>query len=70
MLVPNWARVKAAAIMNTPKRWPRPLFSPKNDSSRFSGFQIGSPPKITVDEEETMMPIKLVMANPSGIVNN
>lgn len=39
----------------------------RNDWRRSSGFQIGSP-KITVEEEETMMPMNDVTAKPTGIV--
>lgn len=41
----------------------------RNFSRRERGDQIGSP-KMTVEEEDTIMPMKLVMANPTGIVNN
>ena len=42
ILVPNWARANAKAIMNTPKRSPEsaPL---RKLVSRSRGFQIGSP---------------------------
>jgi hypothetical protein len=39
----------------------------RNDWRRSRGFQIGWP-KITVDDEETMMPMNEVTANPTGIV--
>lgn len=57
------------AMKNTPARFEL-VPSSRNDWSRFNGFQIGSPLKITVDEDDTMMPMNEVMANPIGIVNN
>ena len=66
MLVPSWASAKARATKKTPARfWWVP--SLRNDWRRSSGFQIGSP-KMTVEEEETMMPMNDVTAKPTGIV--
>lgn len=71
MLVPSWASVNAAAITKTPKRVAPPAFGcSRKRWRRSSGSQIGSPPKMTVDEELAMMPIKLVNANPIGMVNS
>jgi hypothetical protein len=54
-------------MKNTPARLDDvPSF--RKDCKRSRGFQIGSPPKMTTEEEETMMPTKLVKANPAGIV--
>ena len=69
MLVPSWARAKALAMKKTPARFLE-LPSSRKDCSRSSGFQIGSPLKITVEEEETIMPMKEVMAKPMGMVSN
>lgn len=69
MLVPSWARVNAAAMMKTPKRWPWPASSSRKLPRRSRGFQIASP-KMTVDEEETMMPMNEVTAKPMGIVSS
>lgn len=69
MFVPNCARVNAAAITNTPKRVaPLTPGSSKNLVSNVSGDQIGSSPgKMTVADDVTIIPIKLVTANPHGI---
>ena len=40
----------------------------RKDWRRSRGFQIGSPWKITVEEEDTMIPTKDVNANPAGMV--
>lgn len=67
MFVPSWARAKALAMRKTPARfWLVP--SSRNDWRRLSGFQIGSPLKITVDDDDTMIPMKEVMAKPTGMV--
>ena len=42
MFVPSWARAKAAAIMNTPKRSAE-LAPSSNLPSNSRGFQIGCP---------------------------
>lgn len=41
MLVPSWARAKAAAMKNTPVRFPAPP-STMNRLSRSMGFQMAS----------------------------
>jgi hypothetical protein len=69
MFVPSCASVKAAAMMKTPNLCPDPASSSKNLVRRFSGFQIGSP-KITLEEDPTMIPINDVMAKPIGMVSN
>ena len=69
MLVPNWASAKAAAMIKTPNLSPWVALS-RNMPSKSRGFQIGSPPKMTADEEDTMMPMNDVTAKPMGIVNN
>lgn len=59
--------MKAAAMMKTPKRSPE--LAPSRKRPRSSrGFQTGVPPNMTADEEETMIPINEVMANPTGMV--
>jgi len=69
ILVPSWASAKAKAIKKTPARLlDVPSF--RNDCRRVRGFQIGSPWKITVLDEETMIPMKEVTAKPRGIVSN
>jgi hypothetical protein len=67
MLVPSWARAKAVAMKKTPARLAEPP-SLRKDCRRERGFQMGSPWKMTVEEEETMMPMKEVMAKPTGMV--
>jgi hypothetical protein len=39
----------------------------RKDSRRVSGFQIASP-KMTLDEDDTMIPMKDVIAKPQGMV--
>ena len=53
-------------MKNTPARFPDPP-SVKNDWRSSRGFQMASP-KMTVEDEETIMPTKDVMAKPTGIV--
>ena len=66
MLVPSCARAKAKATKKTPARfWWVPSLRKDCKSSR--GFQIGWP-KMTVEEEETIIPIKDVIAKPTGMV--
>jgi hypothetical protein len=60
--------LKAAAMMKTPKRWPKPPFSLRKLSRRSRGAHRGSPLKTTVDEDETIIPVKLVMVKPIGMV--
>lgn len=67
MFVPNWARANAVAIKKTPAR-SLEVPSSRKVWRRVRGFQIGSPPKITVEEEETMIPMKDVTPKPTGIV--
>jgi len=69
MLVPSWARQKAEAMKKTPALFWEPPSSRK-DWRRSRGFQMGSPLKMMVEEEETMMPMKEVMAKPQGMVIN
>jgi hypothetical protein len=69
MFVPSWARVKAAAMKKTPARLGEPPSS-RNEVRRSRGFQIGSPPKMITEEEDTIIPIKEVVAKPMGMVKN
>jgi hypothetical protein len=69
MFVPSCARAKADAIKKTPARLPDDP-SLRNDVKSSKGFQMGAPPKITTEEDETMIPIKEVTAKPVGIVKN
>jgi hypothetical protein len=69
IFVPSWARAKAVAIKNTPARL-LDVPSSRKDCKRSRGFQIGSPPKMTTEEEETIMPTNDVKANPPGIVKS
>ena len=70
MFVPSWANTKDAAITNTPNRVaPVTLGSSRNNFSKVSGDQIGLP-NVTVELEDTIIPMKLVRANPHGMVNN
>jgi len=57
MLVPSWARANAKAMKKTPARF---LDEPslRNCWRRSRGFQMGSPWKMMVEEEETIMPMK------------
>ena len=68
MFVPSCAREKAKAMKKTPARVPCPPSSRKRDS-KSRGLQIVSL-NITVDDEDTMMPMKEVTAKPIGIVKN
>lgn len=68
MLVPSWARAKAKAIKKTPARL-REVPSPRKDWRRSRGFQIASPNMMT-EEEETIMPMKEVIAKPMGMVKS
>lgn len=69
MFVPNWASAKAAEMKKTPARFLDPPSS-RNCWRRTNGSHIGSFLKITVDEEDTIMPMKEVIANPIGMVNS
>ncbi len=72
MSVPSYATTKAAAMKKTPVLLaddPSPG-SLRNFESRSRGFQIGSPLKMTTEQEETMMPINDVTPKPIGIVKN
>src|SRR5690242_1574131 len=69
ILVPSCASVKAAEMTKTPKRCALPPSSRK-DSRTLRGSQTGSPPKMTVDDEDTMIPMKDVIANPRGMVSS
>lgn len=69
MLVPSCARAKAVAMKKTPARLADPP-SWRNEVMRSRGFQIGGPPKMITEEEDTMMPMKDVTANPMGMVKN
>lgn len=68
MLVPSWARANASAMKKTPARF---LLVPsfRNDCRRSRGFQIASP-KMTFEDEDTIIPMKEVIANPMGIVRS
>ncbi len=67
MFVPSWARAKAAAMKKTPVRFPE-VPSSRKDWRSWRGFQIGSPLKMMVEEDETMMPINEVIPKPTGMV--
>lgn len=69
IFVPSWARIKAAAMKKTPTRLAEPP-SFRNEVSNSRGFQIGSPPKITTDDEDTIIPMKQVTPKPMGIVRS
>lgn len=69
MFVPSWARAKAVAMKKTPAR-SLEVPSSRKVWRRVRGFQIGSPPKITVEEDETMIPMKDVRPKPTGMVIN
>ena len=69
IFVPSWARQKAEAMKKTPALFLDPP-SLRKDSRRTSGFQIGSPLKMMVEDDETMIPMKLVTAKPQGMVIN
>ena len=60
--------MNARAMKKTPARF---LLVPsfKKDWRRTRGFQIGLP-KMTVEEEDTMMPMNEVTAKPMGIVKS
>ena len=66
MLVPSWARAKAKEMKNTPARVPRPPSS-RNRLRRSRGDQIVSS-YMTVEDDETIIPMKDVMAKPQGMV--
>ena len=68
MLVPSCARAKAVEIMKTPNRSPDEAPSRKKPSSS-KGFQIGLS-YMMVEEEDTMIPMNDVQANPMGIVKS
>jgi hypothetical protein len=68
MFVPSCASVKAAAMTKTPNLCADPPSS-RNFVSRSRGFHIASP-KMTVEDDDTMMPMKEVMANPMGMVSS
>jgi hypothetical protein len=55
IFVPSWARAKAIEMKNTLARLAdEPSF--RKDCRGSRGFQIGSPPKMTTDEEKAMIP--------------
>lgn len=66
MFVPSCARAKAEEIMKTPKRCPELAPSWKLPRS-CRGFQMGSP-YMTLEDDDTMIPMKEVTAKPTGIV--
>jgi hypothetical protein len=57
------------AIKKTPALFLEPP-SFRKDCKSSRGFQIGSPLKITVEDDDTMIPMKEVMAKPMGIVKS
>ena len=67
MLVPSCANAKAKEMIKTPNLSPELALS-RNLVNRSSGFHIGSGGKMTVDEDETMIPMNDVTAKPTGIV--
>lgn len=67
MLVPSCARQKAAPMKKTPALFAE-VPSSRKDWRSLRGFQMGSPLKMTVEDEDTMMPMKDVMAKPQGMV--
>jgi len=69
MLVPSCARANAEAIKNTPAR-SLEVPSSRKAWRRERGFHIASPPKMTVEEDETIMPMNEVTPKPQGIVIN
>lgn len=69
IFVPSWARAKPRAMKNTPARVPESGFASRKFDRRSSGFQMGSP-YITVEDEDTMIPMNDVIANPQGMVIN
>lgn len=69
IFVPSWARAKDVAMKKTPARFAEPP-SFKKEESKSRGFQIGSPPKITTEQDDTIMPINEVIPNPRGMVNS
>jgi hypothetical protein len=68
IFVPSCARAKPAAIAKIPNLSAE-LAPSKNIPRSVKGFQTARP-KITLEEEETMMPIKEVTAKPTGIVTS
>jgi hypothetical protein len=62
---PSCAMINAVDMNHTPKRVAWDGWSSRNLSSRSTGDHTGSP-KITCDEELTMMPMKLTMENVNG----
>lgn len=70
MLIPSCARANAEALMNTPTRAVvGASASSRIWDSRSSGFQIVVS-KMTVEDEETTMPMKDVIAKPRGMVTS
>lgn len=68
MFVPSCARAKALEMTKTPNRWPESARS-RNLPRRSSGFQTGSSYR-TPELEDTIIPMKEVIAKPIGIVNS
>jgi hypothetical protein len=68
ILVPSWAKAKPVEIMKTAKRSAE-LAPSRNFFNTSSGFHIIWPYS-TEDDEETIIPMNDVMANPTGIVIN
>jgi len=69
MFVPSWASVNAAAMTKTPNRSAPLASAERNWDKRSSGFQM-TVPNITLEEDDTIMPINEVAAKPIGIVNS
>lgn len=66
MFVPSCAKEKALAIKKTPARFLEPP-SLRNAVRRLRGFHTAVP-KIIFEDDDTIMPINEVTANPAGIV--
>lgn len=69
MFVPSCASVNAVAIKKTPTRFCDDP-SARNECRRSRGFQMGSPLKMTVEDEDTMMPMMDVTPKPQGMVRS
>ena len=68
MLVPSCARANAEAMMNTPRRERALAFaSSRIWDRRSNGFQIVVP-KMTCEDEDTIIPMNDVVAKAIGIV--
>lgn len=68
IFVPSCANVKPLAITKTPKRSAE-LAPSRNRPKSVRGFHI-SRPKITLEEDVTMIPMKDVTAKPTGMVTS